>query len=327
MPQPDVRSQVVAGPLQNVSTAYRNPNYIADRTFPIIERVGPKALITKYPKGAWFRDEAGIRAASTEAKRGGYPLSSDSVALKEYAYAKEVSDEDRRDANAAGAPPVQPEQDAVEFATDKIDLRKERLISALIQATTWADGNSGGEDAEGLWAAGASNTFLADIRKGCAAMHSKTGQRPNRLLIDYGTYLSLKEEATVLDKIKYTQRGVLTAELLAALLELEMVLIGDAVYSTAKENKAGTDFTASKIWEVNADKGMGFLYFVPPRPGLKTPCAGYQCRGAYEGGQARRISFWRENSKHQDVYEVAEETDIVVTGSDLGYFWKDTLKT
>ncbi|MBN2189335.1 MAG: hypothetical protein JW699_07760 [Chitinispirillaceae bacterium] len=328
MPQPDVRSQIVAGPLQGVSVAYRNMSYIGASVFPIIERVGPKAKITKYPKGAWFRDEAGIRAASTEARRGGYPLSSDPVALEEYAFAKEVTDEDRRDANAAGAPPVQPEQDAVEFAADKIDLRKERLVAELIKATTWADGNaSGGEDAGGLWAAGTGNTFLADIRNGCAKIHSLTGQRPNRLLIDYGTFLSLKEESTVLDKIKYTERGVLTADLLAALLELEKVMIGDAVYSTAKENKAGTDFTAAKIWEYNAGKGMGFLYHAPARPGLKVPCAGYQCRGAYEGGMARRIEMWREPSKHQDVFEVAEETDIVVTGSDLGYLWKDTLLT
>ncbi|MBN2188374.1 MAG: hypothetical protein JW699_02885, partial [Chitinispirillaceae bacterium] len=267
MPQPDIRSQVVAGPLQNVSVAYRNRNYIADRVFPIIERVGPKAKITLYPKGAWFRDEAGIRAAGTRSKRGGYPLGSVAVALNEYSFAKEVTDEDRRDATAAGAPPVQPEQDAVEFAADKIDIRKERIVRDLIAAQVWADGNSGGEDADGKWAAGTGNTFLADIRNGVASIHAKTGVKPNRLQLDLGTFLSLKEESTVLDKIKYVQRGVLTADLLAALLELDEVLVGDSVYSSAKEKKDGTDFTAVKIWEINATKGMGFLFYTPPRPG------------------------------------------------------------
>jgi hypothetical protein len=317
---------MVAGPLQGISLAYRNKNYIANNVFPIIDRVGPKAKITLYPKGAWFRDEAGIRAPGSRAKRGAIPLSSVAVAFDEYAFAREVTDEDRRDALAAGAPPVQLDQDAVEFCADKIDLRKEKIIRDLIVGTTWADGNgSGGEDAGGLWAAGSGNTFLADIRNGVSTVHGKTGMKPNMLLMDLGTFLSLKEESTVLDKIKYTQRGVLTADLLAALLELDQVLVGDAVYSSAKEVKAATDFTAVKIWEYNATKGMGFLFYVPPRPGLKVPMAGVQARGAYENNQPRRIMTWREEAEHQDVFEVAEETDLVVTGSDLGYLWKDTL--
>ena len=83
MAQPDVKSEIIAGPLQGVSVAYRNKEYIADRVFPILDGADPKAKITKYLKGAWFRDEAGIRAAGTRAKRGGYPLSKVSVSTDE----------------------------------------------------------------------------------------------------------------------------------------------------------------------------------------------------------------------------------------------------
>jgi hypothetical protein len=151
--------------------------------------------------------------------------------------------------------------------------------------------------------------------------------RPNCLLLDLGTFLSLKEETTVLDKIKYTARGVLTTDILAALLELEEVILGEAFQNTAKETKAGTAFTASPLWEVNATKGMGFLFYRPAAAGLKTPAAGYQVRVKGDGGQVRRVQTWREAAEHQDVYEVAEETDILVTGADLGYKWCDTLLT
>lgn len=325
MAQPDVRSTIVAGPLQDVAVRYRNGQYIGDKVFPIIDKVAPKAKITKYLKGAWFRDEAGIRAPGTEAPRGGYGTTYIDVNTAEYSFAKEVTDEDRRNAKVAGAPPLNPDTEAVEFAAAKIDIKKERTIKGLIAATTWADGNVGGEDAEGLWAAGAGNTFLADIAKGIKAIHNGTGFKPNRLVIDLGTFLSLKEESTVLDKIKYTQRGVLTVDILASLLELEQVLIGEAFYSSAKETKAGTDFTAAPIWEINATKGMGFLFHAPATPSLKVPSAGYQARAAYEDGMARRISTWRENARHQDVYDVAEETHIVAAASDLGYLFKDTL--
>lgn len=328
MPQPNIKELIIAGPLANVSVAYRNRDYIADRVFPILDGADPKAKIAKYLKGAWFRDEAGIRAPGTEAVRGGYPMTTVSIATDEYAFAKEVTDEDRRFSKSQGAPPVKPDQDALEFAADKVDLKKERRVASLITGGTWVDGNSGGEDAEGLWSpAGSTNTFLADMVTGKKAVQAATGLDPNCLLLDYATFLALKECDAIHEKIKYSQRGVFGADLLAALLELDEVLVGKAVYSSAKETKAGTDFTAARIWEVNSGKGMGFLFYKPKGLGLKVVTAGLQVRIAYENGLARRTSTWREASRHQDVYEVAEETDIVQVCSDAGYLWKDTYAT
>lgn len=325
MPQPNVKELIVAGPLADVSIAYRNMSYIADRVFPILDKISPKAKIARYLKGAWFRDEAGIRGPGSRAMRGGYPVDYLSVATKEFAFAKEVTDEDRKFATVQGAPPLKPDQDAIEFATDKIDLKKEVRVADLIIGGTWS--GVAGEDAAGLWAAGAGNTFLADVRARVETIRANTGLKPNKLIIDFGTYNSLKEESTVLDKIKYTERGVLTKELLAAILELDEVLIGEAIKSTAKETKAGTDFTASNIWEKNASKGSAFLFYSPSSPGLKIPSSGYQARVAYDGGQPRRTTTWREAAEHQDVYEVAEETDILISGADLGFLWYDTLLT
>src|SRR4030065_1888360 len=96
MPQPNVRDLIVAGPLSDVSIVYRNQVYIGDKVFPIIDKVSPKAKIARYLKGAWFRDEAGIRGPGGRANRGGYPVDLISLSTKEYAFAKEVTDEDRR---------------------------------------------------------------------------------------------------------------------------------------------------------------------------------------------------------------------------------------
>jgi hypothetical protein len=327
MSQPNVKELLTSVPLQNVSLAYKNKDYIGDRVFTIIDTANPKAKITKYLKGAWFRNEAGIRAAGTRANRSGYPITEVSIATDEYAHAKEVTDEDRKNAALPNAPALKPEMDAIEFCSDKIDLNKEVQIAQLIKDTAWIDGNATGEDAEGLWAAGSGNTFLADINKAQRTIQAATGKEANVLVIDYGTYMSLKEETTILDKIKYTQRGVLTVDLLAALLELEEVIVGKALVNVAKETKTGTEWSSLKIWEVTATKGMGFLCHRTKTPGLKTASAGYQVRLYQEGGGIRRLSTWREPAEHQDVYEAAEETDIVVTGADLGYKFKDTLLT
>lgn len=326
MAQPDVKSEIIAGPLAGVSVAYRNTDYIADRVFPILDGADPKAKITKYQKGAWFRDEAGIRAAGTRARRGGYPLTTVSVSTDEYAFAKEVTIEDIRFAKLQGAPVLDPDQDAIEYATDRIDLNKERRVASLITGGTWLDGNLSGIDAEGLWAASSGNTFLADIITGKRALRA-VGLKANALLIDSDTFLSLKEVDDILQKIKYTQRAVFGTDLLASLLELDEVLVGEAVYSDAEETAAGDDFNAVDIWAINDGKGMGFLYHKPKKVKLKVVTPGLQVRIAQDNGLPRRTEKWYENAEHQWVYEVAEETDIVQVCADAGYLWKDTYAT
>lgn len=326
MPQPDTKDLIVAGPLANISIAYRNKSYIADRVFPIIDKISPKAKIARYLKGAWFRDEAGIRGPGAVAPRGGYPVDLISVATKEYAFAKEVTDEDRKFASSQGAPPLKPDQDALEFCADKIDLSKERRVASMIIAGTWS--GVAGEDAAGLWTPNdATNTFIIDVLARIETIRSATGLKPNVLLMDYGTYNALKKIDAILDRIRYTQRGVLGTDLLAAMFDLDEVLLGEAIYSSAKETKAGTDWTAVNVWEKTATKGSAFLYYRPSAPGLKVPSAGYQARVAYEDGGIRRSTTWREAAAHQDVYEVAEETDIVQVGADMGFLWHDTIVT
>jgi len=327
MPQPNIKELIVAGPLANVSVAYRNAEYVGDRIFPIIDTDDPKAKIARYLKGAWFRDEAGIRGPGARAKRGGYPMDFVDIATKEYAFAKEVTDEDRRFATSQGAPPVKPDQDALEFCADKIDLSKERRIAAKIFAATWC-GVATGEDAAGLWAPNdATNTFVEDVETRIETIRNTIGRRPNVLLISANTYSKIKLVTAIQNRIVYVERAIITPNVIAALFGLEECLVAGAIYSSAAEAKAGTDFTSVNIWEVNATKGAGFLFYRPPSPGLKVPATGYQVRVKYEDGQIRRTSTWREPAEHQDVYEVAEETDIVITGDYGGFLWKDTILT
>jgi len=326
MGQPNSRALLVSGPLRNVSLAYRNSAYIADRVFPLYDSPSPEAKIGRYVKADWFRDEAAIRAPGTRAARGGYKIDTVSINAVEYAFAKEVTEEDIALAKLPGMIPLEPAIDAIEFATKKVDLKKEVRSASLIFNGTWS-GDAGGEDTEGLWAAGSGNTFIYDVETAIDYIESHTGYRPNTMWLSSNTLKELKMESTVLDRIKYTQRGVVSAELIAALFGLTTVLVGGAIKNTAEETKAGTEFTASRIWEANAGKGSAMLLYVPPRLGLKTPSAGMQVRVKYPNGQPRSVSTWSEAAEHQDVYEVREKTDILITGADLGKLFIDTITT
>ncbi len=322
---PEVRKHMVSGPLANVSMAYRNPHYIADRVFPLVDRCGPKAKILIFKKGAWFRDEAAIIARSARAPRGGHPTDEIPIALKKYGFASEVPVDDIEDAKKMGGSVLEPATDAIEFATNKVDLAKERRIASVVLNGTWS--GVAGEDAEGLWAAGAGNTFINDVETRIETIRKNTGFRPNVLLLAANILPQLKMESTLLDRIKYTQKGVLTANLIASMFELEEVLIGDSIYSTADEAKDGDDFNSMDIWEKNEGKGSAFLYYRPAKPSRKIPMAGLQARGVMANGQARRTRTWYEDAEDQHVYEVTEETHILQTGGDLRFRWDDCIAT
>lgn len=313
--QPTPQDMHTDAAMSILSILYRNLVYIADRVFAAVPIGKQSDKYYLYPKGAWFRDEAGIRAPGTRARRGGYVLSPDNYYCNEWAFAKEIPDEDRDNADAALTPDVT----ATEFATDKILLRKERLIAGLCMTpTNWTSS----DDVAGDWAPGTGNTFIVDMDAAIETIRGRTGFRPNVLLMDSKTLTKIKEEATVLDRIKYTERGIVTAELVASMFGLEEVLIGDAIYSSALEKADGTDFTGVDIWETNATKGAAFLFYRQPRPALRMPSAGYTFTW-----HPRSVRRWREDPEKQDVVEASEHFDAKVTGADLGHLFYDTILT
>jgi hypothetical protein len=320
--------------LTNLSVAYKNALYIGDRIFPTVtvKKQSDKYFI--YPKGAWFRDEAGLRAPGASAPKGGYELSSDSYFADEYAWDTPVPKESIENADL----PLDPLQEGADFSTEKVLMKKERLVAGkVLAAGNWT--TSG--DVNALWAPpGSTNTFLPDILDAKETMRKLCGFYPNRLVMDAKTFRKLKEVEAILDRIKYTgtqgKPADVTLQTLAALLELEEVLIGAAIYSSAKEKKGGADFNAVDIWEVNATKGSAFLYYVPPRPSLKTPSAGYNFNWpSTELGTSqmvkqdayRVIKKWWDNDRESWMIRASERVDAKVVAADCGCLFYDTIVT
>lgn len=310
--------------MANVLVAYRNSDYIADRLFNTLPVKKQSDKFYKMPKGAWFRNEAKVRGPGARATRGGYPLTTDSYYCENWAFAKEIPDEDRMNADA----PLKPDIDATEFVGDKIALSKEVLVAAVaMTAANWTNSN----DAAGLWAAGGSNTFITDMETAIETVRGIIGMRPNVLCMDSKTMKELVQEATLLDRIKYGQTAgapaMVTTNLIAQMFRLDEVIVGGAIYSDADEKSDGTDFNAVDIWETNATKGSALLFYRPRAPGIKVPAAAYIFRHTGNGTAGRKVVRWREDAEHQDVVEASEQFDCHVMGADCGYLFTDTILT
>lgn len=325
---------IVRGALQNASIAYRNARYVADDLFPIIDGVSKQAKVAKYHKGAWFRDEAQVRAPGTPAVVGEFRITTANLDPVNYAFAGMVTDEERRMAREPGALPIQPDIDTIEFIADKLDMKREVRTAAILHAAAWSGQAAGGVDAEGHWgdATAANDTFLADIRTGRDTILNNTGILVNSLFLNWPAWSNIQVAPALLALMNPTtlnREALVTQEALKALIGIENLIIGAAVKNTDEETVAGTEFTAVNIWGTpgTETKGVAFLYYKPPSPGLKVPSAGYQYRLRKENGAGRLSTTWREPARHADMYDSEEDVDISAVGLDLGYMWKDTATT
>ncbi len=321
--------------LTNISVMHKNQNYIADRIFNTVQVQKQSDYYYKFLKGAWFRNEASLRSPGADARRGGYVVTSDTFTCKEYAFAHPVPVELINNADA----PIKPMALGVEFATNKILLKKEILMSAAVcTASNWTTS----DDVDADWLhTDAGNTFIADILDAKETIRRLIGVYPNVLVMDAKTFRNVKQNEDVLARIIYSgtqgRPADVTSQTIAQLFELDEVIIGTALYSSAEEVLAGTDFTAVDLWETNATKGSAFLYYRPPSAGLMVPAAGYtfnwpsdagqETRKMAGGGAVRSVRYWWEDSPKQWVIEAAECFDIKVVSADAGCLFYDTIVT
>lgn len=331
--QPTPQSIHVDAVLTNLSIAYKNRFYIGDQIFPSVPVNKQSDKYYTFPKGAWFRDEAGMRGPGGEAPEGGYDVSPNSYFCNEWAFKHGIPVENIDNADI----PLQPWQTGVNFVTDKILLRKERLVAAAVMTPgNWSKGG----DIQGSWAHGAeTNTFISDMLDAIEDGR-KLGVNYIGLVLDAKTLKELKQVPAIIERIKYTgtsgKPADVTPETLAALFELERVLIGRSIYSSAKEKKDATDFTSVDIWEVNATKGAAFLYYVPPEAALETPSAGYcfnwkrtdlgQNQVIQQDNQ-RIVEKWFDSGKKRWVIQASERFDPKVVAADCGCLFRDTILT
>jgi len=314
MPQPTTNDVHVDAILTNISVAYIQDqgNFIANQVFPSVPVEKQSDKYFKYTKGDWFRDEAQLRAPSTESAGSGYSLSTDTYSTSVYAFHKDVDDQVRANADN----PLNPDRDATTFVTQRMLLRQEIDWNTNYFTTgIWDTDVVGGSDFT-VWSNYTSSDPIEDIETGKSTMLTNTGFMPNTLVIGYDVFRQLRHHPDIVDRIKYTSSEVPAEGILSRLFGVDRVLVTRGIKNSGAEGAADS---FAQIHGKNAA-----LYYVAPSPGLLTPSAGYQFawRGVSDGmGQNIGISRFRMPELRADRIEAQMAWDYKVVSTDLGYFF------
>lgn len=315
------RSDVhVDRPLTNISLAFIQDaeGFVADRVFPRISVSKQSDSYFTYDRGYFNRAEMKKRAPATESAGMNYAISTDTYAADVWALHKDVADQVRANADD----PISLDREAsVALALQGL-LRKEKLWADTHFITgVWTSEDTGVSGAPGggqfqRWDEAAA-TPIEDIRAARTSMKRLTGFRPNVMVVGSEVYDALLDHPDIvgrLDRGQTSGPAIVMRDALAALFEMEEILVMDAIENTANEGAANSHaFIGGK----NA-----LLAYRAPSPGLLTPSAGYtmEWTGLMGGGQSQ-ISRYRMDLKKADRIEIEMAFDQKLVSADLGYFF------
>jgi hypothetical protein len=318
MAQPTKSDIHVDRPLTNISIAYiqRAEDFIASKVFPIVPVMKQSDKYFIYSRESWFRSDAQLRGPGTISAGSGFELTTATYSADVYAIHKDVSDQVRANADA----PIQLDRNATEYVTQQLLLKRELTWAEAFFTTGLWTGASTGTDLVGgtdftVWD-DVSSTPINDITEQADAMAKKTGFRPNTLVLGPEVYTQLKNHPDVLDRVKYTQRGVVTEEILASLFDVRRVMVARAIKITTNE---GATATYAYVHGKNA-----LLCYVAPAAGLMVPTAGYTFtwQGLFGAGRdGMRVKNFRLEERESDRIEGELSYDQKVVGADLGVFF------
>lgn len=316
MPQPTASSVHINAPLTNISIAFLQDQtrFIARRVFPTVPVKKQSDRYFLYDKKQWFRSDARERAPGTESAGSGFTIdNTPNYFAAVWALHNDVDDQVRANADN----PIQPDRDATEFVTRGIMLRQELEWKAKYFTTSvWIGSTTGGDITPGtLWSAGGS-TPIEDMRAQMQAVDIKTGFTPNKLILGAEVWTVLQDHPDFQERIKYTQTGIMTTDLLASILEIDEVLVAKAIEDTAGEGAA-----SAHAYVFGKD---ALLVYASKRPGIKVPSAGYTF--AWTGllgsnAEGMTMSRFRMDALKSDRVEGEAAYDQKIVAPELGAFF------
>jgi len=270
----------------------------------------------------FFKVEANdVRAPGTVANEiPGLKVSTDSYYASEHALQIAVTDEERQNADI----PLQPDQDATELITDRIMFSRElNMMNMARTIGNYASGNSVTLSGTAQWNSANYSTSnpISDIKTGIRAINAKIFKNPNLAIFPYQVMTQLEDHPDFIERIKYSERAILTPEIISSVLGIDRVLVPGVGYSTAGAGVSVTSANMTYMWGKDV-----ILAYVPGAPGIKKLGFGYEFVWGFGGGQARDngktggssqsqvIDRWREDPRASDIVRVRRRYDLKLVG-------------
>jgi hypothetical protein len=293
--------------LTHISIGYSNPDYIVPQIVQVVPVDRPTGLIPRYTQSDWFRNQAHRRAPGTLARRGGFTIDQGVYAVVRDSYGFELPDEVRD----ATMEPYNMDRDGTLFATDKVLMAQEMdFATNLFTSGVWTDATGYVQ-----WNDYGASTPLLLLTQTLDNIESRIGREGNTVVIGKQVFTTLRWHPDLLDTIKYTQRAILTEDLIASLFGIDKLLVGRGIYTASPEGTPEASVIYQRIWGKHV-----LVLYNPPAPTLMSPAAVYNFVWMRVPNAPNYMRRFREEGRELDVLESNGYHDFRVTSARSGEF-------
>lgn len=295
--------------LTDISLGWPNNGLVGNQLFGTVNVKKQSDKYYVFGREAWLPEVGDYRAPGTEANEiPGFKLSLDTYYCQEHALQIPVTDEERENVDSI----LSPDRDGTQLLTSKIMLSREVAMQTMVTtAANFASGLSvtlaGGQQ----WSDYVNSNPIGDIKTGRRAVNAKVFTDPNLALIPYQVMSILEDHPDIIERIKYSERAILTPEIISAVFGLERVIVPGVAVGTGGVGTPGNAIVGSYLWGKDV-----LLAWVPNNPGIKVPAFAYEFVWSY-GGLSQITDRWREDKRASDLIRVRRRYDLKMVGNEI----------
>lgn len=310
----------VSQSLTNYSVGYKNGSYIAETVLPRVseKRVNPFAY-------TWSRDnyllQNDLRAPGTESAEVTFGLSKGTpFILKEHALKSRIPKEDMEAAANADSQ-WDLKRDHVSLLNDALMLRHEYDVASLLFNTATFSGYTSALSGNSRWDQFGTSDPISDVYNALENVRQQTGIIPNTIVIGIAVFRKLQNHPDILDRIKYqgskATPAEVTAQALAAIFQVNQVIVGSAVFNGAAQGLQGTAaFASNDVWGK-----FVLVAYVNPTPSPLSPSLGYN----YYNPDYEAVKEWYEEKPESWFVEVKKKFLPLVNSAISGYLYSTVI--
>lgn len=286
--------------LSEISVKYSNSEYIADRVAPSVVVKKSSDLYRVYDKHYRLPDT--LRAVGGLSRENDFDVSTASYSLQFHGLKQYVAD-----IAAENYDMFDLKVDAVEELTERMMLRKEKLVADLFTTTGWSQGES--LAAAGLWtlATTAANP-ISSFDTGTSVIQANSGVMPNYAIIPRDSFVACKNNSNILDRVKYTSREI-NVNIIGGLLGISEILVPNNQIDTALEGASAT--AEASVWT----NDFVFMGYKPPRPSPNAVSSVYMFKK-----NRPLVKRWRDEEREAEAIELNMEIQPKIIASLTGYY-------
>jgi len=286
--------------------------FVAHRVLPHFETLLQSANFSKITIESLLRNQETLRAPGGGYNRNKYQFEQDNYATKEHGAEEPVDDRERQ----MYAYSFDIERISAMRARDVVLRSAEiRVANKMFSTSTWT-GAALTTAVSNKWSVPGSATPVSDVHAAKAKVRASCGMLPNAVVMTWETFNNLQTNAEIIDRIKYhggDDPKKITEEALAALFQVEEVIVAGAVQNTANENQ---NAAISDVWNTN----RVLVCKLARTRDLREPCVGrtfhFALDGSAEGGT---VEQYRDETVRSDIMRVRHDVDEKIIYAQAGH--------